>query len=71
MAQSRAAVKVLSTFIILGLVARAYREAGVEAVEGFRQVLMGMIDAPDRKRFERRGDEKPAAPRGRVRTGSD
>lgn len=52
-------------------IARAYREAGVEAVEGFRQILMGMIDAPDRKRFERRGDEKPAAPRGRVRTGSD
>ena len=41
-------------------IARAYREAGVEAVEGFRQVLMGMIDAPDRKRFERRG-EKPAS----------
>ena len=41
-------------------IARAYREAGVEAVEGFRQVLLGMIDAPDRKRFERR-DEKPAS----------
>jgi DNA-binding MarR family transcriptional regulator len=32
-------------------IARAYREAGAEAVDGFRQVLMGMIDEPDRARF--------------------
>ena len=37
-------------------IARAYREAGVEAVEGFRQVLMGIIDEPDRQR-----GEKPAS----------
>jgi DNA-binding MarR family transcriptional regulator len=36
------------------LIARAYREAGAEAVEGFRQVLLGMIEPADRKRFERR-----------------
>lgn len=41
-------------------IARAYREAGAEAVEGFRQVLIGMIDEPDRQRFEPRG-EKPAS----------
>lgn len=32
-------------------IARAYREAGAEAVEGFRRVLTGMIDEPDRSRF--------------------
>lgn len=32
-------------------IARAYREAGAEAVEGFRKVLTGMIDEPDRSRF--------------------
>ncbi|CCG08714.1 MarR family winged helix-turn-helix transcriptional regulator [Pararhodospirillum photometricum] len=31
--------------------ARAYREAGAEAVEGFRKVMMGMIDGPARERF--------------------
>jgi DNA-binding MarR family transcriptional regulator len=35
------------------LVAAAYREAGAEAVEGFRRVMLGMIDEPDRARFER------------------
>ena len=36
-------------------VARAYREAGAEAVEGFRKVMLGIIgDEEDRKRFERR-----------------
>ncbi len=45
-------------------IARAYREAGVEAVEGFRQVLLGMIDPPDRKRFERQGDKPASAARG-------
>jgi len=35
------------------LVAAAYREAGAEAVEGFRRVMLGMIDETDRARFER------------------
>jgi DNA-binding MarR family transcriptional regulator len=35
------------------LVAAAYREAGAEAVEGFRRVMLGMIDEADRARFER------------------
>ena len=34
------------------LVARAYRSAGAEAVEGFRKVLMGMINEADRERFK-------------------
>jgi DNA-binding MarR family transcriptional regulator len=34
--------------------ARAYREAGAQAVEGFRQVLLGIIaEEADRRRFER------------------
>ena len=37
-------------------VARAYREAGAQAVEGFRKVMLGIIGAPDdRARFERLG----------------
>jgi DNA-binding MarR family transcriptional regulator len=32
-------------------IARAYREAGAEAVEGFREVLRGIIDDQDRHRF--------------------
>jgi DNA-binding MarR family transcriptional regulator len=39
------------------LVARAYRSAGAEAVEGFRKVLLGMITETDRERF------KPQSPR--------
>jgi len=35
------------------LIARAYREAGAEAVEGFRRVLTGMINEEDRERFQR------------------
>jgi DNA-binding MarR family transcriptional regulator len=36
-------------------IARAYREAGAAAVEGFRRVMLGIIsDEADRKRFERR-----------------
>lgn len=31
--------------------AQAYREAGAEAVEGFRKVMVGLIDEPDRLRF--------------------
>jgi DNA-binding MarR family transcriptional regulator len=34
-----------------GLVARAYRAAGAESVEGFRKVLLGLIDESDRRRF--------------------
>ncbi len=34
------------------LLARAYREVGADAVEGYRKVLLGMIDPVDRKRFE-------------------
>ncbi len=34
--------------------AKAYREAGGQAVEGFRRVLIGLVDAqPDRHYFER------------------
>jgi len=36
------------------LIAAAYREAGAEAVEGFRRVMLGMIDERDRPRFQRR-----------------
>lgn len=35
------------------LIARAYREAGADAVEGFRRVMLGMIDEDDRERFVR------------------
>jgi len=31
--------------------ARAYRTAGAEAVEGFRRVMLGLIDDVDRSRF--------------------
>ncbi len=35
-------------------VARAYREAGAEAVEGFRKVMLGIMSSPaDRDRFDR------------------
>jgi len=33
--------------------ARAYREAGAEAVEGFRSVLVGLINDDDRGQFQR------------------
>ena len=39
------------------LVAKAYRSAGAEAVEGFRKVLLGMINETDRDRF------RPPSPR--------
>ncbi len=32
-------------------VARAYREAGAEAVEGYRKVLLGIINEDDRRKF--------------------
>lgn len=34
--------------------ARAYRDAGAEAVEGYRKVLLGLIDEADRARFPAR-----------------
>jgi DNA-binding MarR family transcriptional regulator len=33
------------------LIARAYRDAGAEAVAGFRKVLLGLIEDGDRDRF--------------------
>jgi len=41
------------------LIARAYREAGAEAVEGFRKVLLGMIEERDRAKFTRTGYPAP------------
>lgn len=35
-------------------IARAYREAGAEAVEGYRKVILGMINEEDRQKFLRR-----------------
>jgi len=35
------------------LIARAYRAAGPQAVEGFRKVLLGMINEEDRRKFRR------------------
>ena len=32
-------------------VARAYRDAGAEAVEGYRKVMLGMINEDERRRF--------------------
>lgn len=34
-------------------IARAYRNAGADAVEGFRQVMLGIVDEADRARFDR------------------
>ncbi|KAA5606961.1 MarR family transcriptional regulator [Roseospira marina] len=34
-------------------IARAYREAGADAVAGFRAVLLGIMEPPDRSRFDR------------------
>ncbi|AXO13692.1 MULTISPECIES: MarR family winged helix-turn-helix transcriptional regulator [Thalassospira] len=45
------------------LIAAAYREAGAESVEGFRKVMMGMMDEKDRKRFE---DDGPGGLRRRA-----
>lgn len=36
------------------LIARAYREAGADAVEGFRRVMLGLINEADRSRFSDR-----------------
>lgn len=37
---------------------RAYREAGAEAVEGYRKVLHGLIDEADRDRFQFKGPSR-------------
>jgi DNA-binding MarR family transcriptional regulator len=37
------------------LVARAYRAAGADAVDGFRKVLLGLINDSDRSKFARPG----------------
>ena len=44
-------------------IARAYREAGADAVEGFRKVMLGLIEENDRRRFPTGG----APPRTRER----
>ena len=38
--------------LLRGRVARAYRNAGAEAVEGFHKVLLGLMTEADRRRFE-------------------
>src|SRR3954454_7933828 len=49
-------------------VARAYREAGADAVDGFRKVMLGIISRDeDRRRFER---PEPAAGLGAGRRGA-
>ncbi len=45
-------------------IARAYREAGAEAVDGFRKVLSGVVDEPDRSRFLEPNDSATAPRRG-------
>lgn len=52
-------------------IADAFRKAGAEAVQGFKLVLHGVIDAPDRERFDVSGGPThlPAA-RGGAKTAS-
>ena len=45
--------------------ARAYRQAGAEAVEGFRKVVTGIINEGDRAKAGRPIASREAAPRGR------
>lgn len=42
--------------------ARAYREAGAEAVEGFRRVLIGIVNPDDRARVRPRTGRSTATP---------
>jgi DNA-binding MarR family transcriptional regulator len=44
-------------------IARAYREAGAEAVEGYRKVVLGMINDEDRRKFILRGGPGTGRPR--------
>ena len=46
-------------------IARAYRDAGAEAVEGYRKVILGMINEKDREKFLNRGNFLLKKPRGR------
>lgn len=46
-------------------IARAYREAGAEAVEGYRKVILGMINAEDRRKFLDRLPPTSVVPRGK------
>ena len=34
--------------------ARAYRETGAESVEGFRKVMLGLLDPPERAEVDKR-----------------
>ena len=43
-------------------IARAYKDAGAEAVQGFKQVLHGIIDASDQKRFDVQTPNTPSRP---------
>jgi hypothetical protein len=44
-------------------IARAYRKAGAVAVEGFREVMLGIIDDEDRPKFTARIDRAAATKR--------
>ena len=46
-------------------IARAYREAGAEAVEGYRKVILGMINEDDRRKFLDRAPQGMRASAGR------
>ena len=45
-------------------IARAYRDAGAEAVEGYRKVILGMINEKDREKFLNRGNLLLSKPQG-------
>jgi DNA-binding MarR family transcriptional regulator len=40
-------------------IARAFRGAGADAVEGFRRVMLGIVDEEDRARFDRPREPGP------------
>lgn len=44
--------------------AQAYREAGIEAVEGFRRVMRGIVDAEDRARVDKQADRSRVGLKG-------
>lgn len=50
-------------------IATAFRNAGAEAVQGFNQVLHGIIDPEDRRRFDVAGAGGPAGP-ARLKAGA-
>jgi DNA-binding MarR family transcriptional regulator len=51
------------------LIARAYRAAGPQAVEGFRTVLLGMINEEDRRKYGRPDETAGAAAGAKDRSG--